>query len=168
MQSGEFEEFYDRALPVVFGYFVTRCGGRKDLAEELTQETFLSAVQSIDDGASVEAQLPWIVSIARRRLVDYYRKQERLERNDRAAGLSTYSRPEGGTTRPTTVAEARLMTALDRVAATHRLALTLRYVDDLPVKEVARLMGRSEAAAESLIRRSRQSLLEAYKEIDIE
>lgn len=158
-----FDELYDQALPVVYGYFIRRCGGRVDIAEELTQETFLSAVRSIDNGASVEAPMPWLISIARRRLVDHYRR-ERLRRD-------MYGRYDQDTTTrrlgssPTTLAETRLITALGEVPRAQRLALILRYVDDLPVREVAGLLGRSERATESLLRRGRDSLRSAFEEV---
>jgi RNA polymerase sigma-70 factor (ECF subfamily) len=44
------------------------------------------------------------------------------------------------------------------VSCRHRTALVLRYVDDLPVREVARAMRRSEHATESLLARARASL----------
>lgn len=168
MQSNEFEEFYDRALPVVFGYFVTRCGGRKDVAEELTQETFLSAVQSLERGVDIESQLPWIVSIARRRLVDHFRKQERRERSEVEIRSPFPSSTSVGGSALTSLTEARLIAALDRVPPRQRIALLLRYVDDLTVREVARSLNQGESATESLIRRGRASLLDAYLEVDID
>jgi RNA polymerase sigma-70 factor, ECF subfamily len=162
MEQGEaFREFYDRALPVVYGYFFRRCGGRRDIAEELTQETFVSAVRSLTQGPRVNAPLPWVMSIARRRLVDFYRSENRR----RTAGqqLSDGSLPQRSIT---TVAEVRLLTALDQVPEMQRLALVLRYVDDLSVREVASLIDKSERATESLLTRGRRSLLEAYQEVD--
>ncbi len=168
MRNTKFEEFYDRALPVVFGYFVTRCGGRKDVAEELTQETFLSAMQSLERGVEIESELPWIVSIARRRLVDHFRKQERQERGEVEIRSSVPSSASVGGNALTSLMEARLMAALDRLSPRQRLALLLRYVDDLTVHEVARSLDESESATESLIRRGRASLLDAYLEVDID
>jgi len=61
---------------------------------------------------------------------------------------------------------------LDRVRATevlcslgdhHRLALTLRYVDGLPVPEVADLIGRTLHATEALLVRARTAFRTAYE-----
>lgn len=161
-QGETFREFYDRALPVVYGYFFRRCGGRREIAEELTQETFISVVQSLNRGARVEAPLPWVVSIARRRLVDFYRSENRRSKVGQQPG-------DPGAVRPpttTTVAEVRLVTALEKVPEMQRLALVLRYVDDLSVREVARLIDKSERATESLLSRGRKALREAYQEAD--
>lgn len=165
--DGRFDDFYDRALPVVYGYFFRRCGGRKDVAEDLTQDTFLSAVRSLDRGVNVEADLPWVVAIARRRLIDYYRREAHRREGQRTVPLEVISSPARSASF-TTLAEARLLAALDLVPTDQRLALLLRYVDDLPVREVAGLMGRSEQATESLIRRGRSSLHQAYEEVDVD
>ncbi|MFD0852535.1 RNA polymerase sigma factor, partial [Actinomadura adrarensis] len=37
---------YDQALPQVYGYLLSRCG-RRALAEDLTAETFLAAVEAV-------------------------------------------------------------------------------------------------------------------------
>jgi RNA polymerase sigma-70 factor, ECF subfamily len=49
-----------------------------------------------------------------------------------------------------------------RLPADQRMALLFRYLDDLSVREVARLIGRSEKAAESLLARGRESFRQAY------
>ena len=160
----DFQEFYERALPVVYGYFFRRCGGRRDVAEELTQETFLSAVRSLRQGSDVNAPLPWVVSIARRRLVDYYEGENRRRTTGQQLNLESAHAQQ----RTTTLAEVRLLSALDEVPGMQRLALVLRYVDDMPIREVALLIDKSERATESLLARGRRSLLEAYQEIDDE
>lgn len=157
-----FREFYDEALPVVYGYFLNRCGGRVDVAQDLTQETFMSAVRSMQQGEPIAAPLPWIVSIARRRLVDHYRRQSR-ERGPR-----TPDERRNPSVETTTAAEARVIAALDSVSPTHRAAIVLRYVDDLPVREVAEVLGKSERATESLLVRARHALLDAYDEVHID
>lgn len=159
-QGKTFREFYDRALPLVYGYFFRRCGGRREIAEELTQETFLSVVRSLNRGAQVDAPLPWVVSIARRRLVDFYRSENRRRTvSQQPADRATLRQPT-----TTTVAEVRLVAALDAVPEMQRLALVLRYVDDLPVREVGRLVDKSERATESLLSRGRKALRDAYEE----
>ena len=169
MSDGDwFREFYDRALPVVYGYFLRRCGGRVDVAQELTQETFLSAVKTLHRGVEIEAPLPWVVAIARRRLVDFYR-DERRRRETLQAVASEENQTIPGASQPTTSsAEARLVAALDRVPPTQRVALVLRYVDDLSVREVAHLLNKSVRATESLLSRGRRSLQRAYEELDDE
>jgi RNA polymerase sigma-70 factor (ECF subfamily) len=58
----------------------------------------------------------------------------------------------------------RTRAALDRVGPHHRAALTLRYLDGLPVAEVAENLGRGLHATEALLQRARRALRAAYVE----
>ena len=57
--------------------------------------------------------------------------------------------------------------AIDQALATllpdQRLALTLRYLDQLPVREMASLLHRSESATESVLSRAREAFRLAYE-----
>lgn len=53
---------------------------------------------------------------------------------------------------------------LARLPGQQRAALTLRYLDDLPVTEVAAHLGRSLHATETLLVRARAALRRAYQE----
>lgn len=156
-----FRSFYDRALPVVYGYFYKRCGGDAEVAAELTQETFLSAVRGLRQGANVGAPLPWVVTIARSRLIDYYRR-----RSVRNAGDSVWMLgdvPEVGS-QASSLAEERLIDALADLPHHYRLALVLRHVDGLSVSEVSHQMGKGVRATESLLARARVALSKRYGE----
>jgi RNA polymerase sigma factor (sigma-70 family) len=48
--------------------------------------------------------------------------------------------------------------ALDRLPPAQRAAMVLRYMDDLPVRQVAQAMARTESAVESLLSRGRDAL----------
>ena len=51
---------------------------------------------------------------------------------------------------------------LARLGRHHRAALTLRYVDGLPVPEVAELLGRTVHATEALLVRARAAFRKIY------
>jgi RNA polymerase sigma-70 factor (ECF subfamily) len=57
-------------------------------------------------------------------------------------------------------------TALGELNAFQRAALTLRYLDGLPVAQVAEQLGRSLHATETLLARARAALRRAYREQD--
>ena len=55
---------------------------------------------------------------------------------------------------------------LDGLGAHHRAALTLRYVDDLRVRDVASLIGRSVEATETLLVRAKRAFRHAYERME--
>ena len=53
---------------------------------------------------------------------------------------------------------------LDQLGAHHRAALTLRYLDGLPVPDVADVLGRTVEATEALLTRARRAFRAIYEE----
>jgi len=156
---GSLLSFYDDALPHVFGYLSARCG-RSALAEDLTAETFLAAVDAVRRESPPALSVPWVIGVARHKLVDHWRRQAREERSFRVVG------EEGPQTLDdpwdTKLDAIRARETLDALSPHHRAALTLRYLDDLPVAEVAALLERTVHATEALLVRSRAAFRRAY------
>jgi RNA polymerase sigma-70 factor (ECF subfamily) len=162
LEAPDFRAFYEGSLSKVYGYFLCRCGGDRSTAEDLTQETFMAGVRELRRGTVVTAPGPWILGIARHKLVDHYRRREREERKLAAIGgaaeVDDLLEWTGEADRD------RAIDALGEVAASQRAALVLHYLDGFPVAEVARMLGKSEHATESLLARGRESFKRAYRE----
>jgi RNA polymerase sigma-70 factor (ECF subfamily) len=144
-------ELYDEALPQVYGYLLSRCRQRA-LAEDLTAETFLAAVKA--DGP---LSVAWLIGVARHKLADHWRHQAREER-----GLSLVPTDPEPHWEDCVLDAVVAHEVLGRLGAHHRLALTLRYLDGLPVPEVARLLDRTLHATEALLVRARTAFRRAY------
>src|SRR2546423_2176291 len=76
---------YDHALPQVYGYLLTRCGQRA-VAEDLTAETFLAAVDAARAGRGAPVSTAWLVGVARHKLSAHWRRPAREQRGLRGAG----------------------------------------------------------------------------------
>ena len=152
---------YHRALPQVYGYLLPRCGSAA-VAEDLTAETFMAAVAATRRDDPPEVTVPWLVGVARHKLVDHWRRVAREERSLAAAEASVDD-PWQDPWEEWLDAEAA-HAALARLSPQHRSALTLRYLDGLPVAEVAGHLGRSLHATETLLTRARAALRRVYQE----
>jgi RNA polymerase sigma-70 factor (ECF subfamily) len=150
---------YHRALPYVYGYLLSRCGS-VSVAEDLTAETFLAAVASVRKPGAPEVTVAWLVGVARHKLSDHWRRAVGEQRALAAA------EPEEALDDPwdqwldTEAAYA----ALRCLPGQQRAALTLRYLDGLPVGEVAGYLGRSVHATETLLVRAKAALRRVYQE----
>lgn len=158
-----FRAFYKDALPRVYGYFLHRCGGSVPVAEDLTQETFLAAVAELKKGKRITTPIAWIYGIARHKLLDHYRRQERVDRPLAVAWGSEEAEQEL-VVPDDSEARERAVAALASVAAPQRAALVLCYVDGFSVPEVAKLLGKSVEAVESLLARGRRNFKRTYLE----
>lgn len=147
---------YDEALPAVYGYLLSRCGNTA-LAEDLTADTFLAAVTAVRAGTCVP-NVPWLIGVARHKLVDHWRAQAREQNHLHAVSA------EAGEDDPwdERLDALRAQQVLASLAPQHRAVLVLRYLDDLPVPQVAEALGRTRHAAEALIVRARAAFRRAY------
>lgn len=151
---------YGAALPQVYGYLLPRCGSVA-IAEDLTAETFEAAVAAARSGQVREVTVGWLVGVARHKLVDHWRRVGREQR-----GLAEVGREQPDLDDPweEVLDLDAAHSALWRLSAPQRLALTLRYLDGLPVPEVAGQIGRSVHATETLLVRARAALRRVYEE----
>ena len=159
-----FDAFYMEALPVVYGYFLRRCGGVPAVAEDLTQETFLSAVRQIGKGTRVDAPLPWLIGIARHRLIDHYRAAAAEERRYRPFDDAVFDLAGDRDEFTAVLDRHQAIAALNALPASQRLAISLRYLDGLSVPEIAAAMSKSVHAVESLLARGRATFKQHYLE----
>lgn len=167
-QAGDaeaFGELYDRYVDLVFRYVAYRVGSRQ-LAEDLTSETFLRALRRITtftwQGRDVGA---WFVTIARNLIADHYKSSRyRLElttedmtdvRGDADARLVADS-PE------LAVLEAMqnkvLLDAVRRLNAEQQECIALRFLQGFSLAETAAAMGKNEGAVKALQHRAVRSL----------
>lgn len=151
---------YDESLREVYGYVLHRCRNRT-IAEDLTAETFTSAVQSIRRGAVEAVTVAWLIGIARHKLVDHWRRIERDARNLSAVDEPVPSEDPWDVALDGFVARD----VLERLGAHHRSALTLRYVDDLSVPHVAATLDRTVHATEALLVRARRAFRDEYERL---
>src|SRR6266516_770293 len=152
---------YDHALPLVYGYLLTRCGQRA-VAEDLTAETFLAAVDAVRAGRGAPVSTAWLVGVARHKLSDHWRRQAREQRALREAAAEPGAPAEPDDPWDARLDALRARAVLQRLGPHHRAALTLRYMDDLPVPQVADLLGRTVHATEALLVRARSAFRAVY------
>jgi RNA polymerase sigma-70 factor, ECF subfamily len=152
-------QLYEDALPHVYGYLLARCGD-VSLAEDLTAESFLAAVHAVRKPGAPDPSIPWLIGVARHKLADHWRQLEREQR-----GLHLLGSSPALATDPWETALDRIWAreVLGRLGPHHRAALTLRYIDGLPVPEVARHLDRTVHATEALLVRARAAFRRIYE-----
>ncbi len=155
----ELRAIYDRALPQVYGYLLPRCGDAS-LAEDLTAETFLAAVDALRRDRVPDLTVAWLVTVARNKLVDHWRRRERdRRRQTHLEATAELIDDPWDVQLDVTMAND----VLARLGPHHRSALTLRYLDGLAVPDVADHLGRTVHATEALLVRARAAFRRIYE-----
>ena len=152
--TSAFLELYDDALPHVYGYLARRCANAAT-AEDLTAETFMAAVAALHNSDTnsnrLDLNIAWLIGTARHKLIDHWRRTER--RKEELAELWDDMAIDDPNDAALEVASAQAVLA--ELAPSHRAVLTLRYLDDLPVGDVATTIGRTVHATEALLTRAK-------------
>lgn len=141
---------YDTYVDEVYRFVHRRCRDHS-LSEDVTQETFMSAIRSIDDPSTIS--VGWLITVARNRLFDELRRRSRYEERLRLLGAS-----EAGDDANDTAERLRIEGALNELSVDHRLVLTLHYIDGFTVPALAEHLDRSVKSIEGLVTRARREL----------
>ncbi len=158
-----FRAWYDRALPRVLGYVLRRCGSI-ELAEDVTQQAFLEAVRRPEHFRGEADPVTWLCAIARNKLADHFRREEReARRRMRLVVAEIEPRGDQAAWARRTQRE-EIEDAIRTLPPLQRGAFVFRYLDELSVREVARLIGKSEKATESLLARAKENFRRGYGE----
>lgn len=168
--AGAFNVFYTRHAKLVFAFIYHCLDGAQADAEELWQDTIVSALRALP-GYRGQSQLSsWLCSIARHKVADFHRRKGRIDGTISSLPpehlLDLMDRgPLPDEVLQQGIVRAQMVEALAGLPVECRKALIARYVDECPVDEIARRLGRSYKATESLLSRGRAMLRDRLKNI---
>lgn len=152
-RSGDVEALYAAACPRLVGHLTVLTGSRAD-AEEIAQEAFVQAVRHWSRISEYDDPTAWLYRVATRLAISRGRRGGVARRGIARLGAR-------GTTRVEEAPEERLDLdrALAELSVEHRAVLLLHHVHDLPVAQVARVLGIAEGTVKSRLSRARAALL---------
>ena len=144
-----FTELYDRNFDRIYRYIYVKVKDQAE-AEDLTQDVFIRALEAISSYKWRDLPFAaWLFRIAHNRVVDHIRKASKEKRASldeaRAVGMED----------PVQIAEQHsevqeLRAALERLPEAQREVATLRFIAQLSIAEVAKMLGKSEGAVKAL------------------
>ena len=165
-----FEELHRRYVASIYR-LVRRKLGDALLAEDIAQETFMKALRMMDRVDDSFNFGGWVHTVARNLCFDELRRRQRDlrvegtddEDDEYLANLPSTSRSFD----PVDVQESnetrrRVWEVSKRLPEKYRLVLTLRELQDLSYRQIARTLKMSESAVETLLYRARLRFKEEY------
>jgi RNA polymerase sigma-70 factor (ECF subfamily) len=165
--AGDREAFgliYQEYFTPVYRYILFRVRSKED-ADELTQEVFLKALGAFTRyEAKRENPLPFFYTIAKNAIIDRGKKLKSVSLDDEIISRI----PDGGKRTDEEAIHGEeldaLRISLAKLPDDQREALELRFMGDLPGREVAKLMGKTEEAVRQLQSRGLRVLREHFSE----
>jgi RNA polymerase sigma-70 factor (ECF subfamily) len=155
----------DRHLHEVYGFVFHLAGGDRAVAEDLNQETWLEALDGIDQCDATRGSFRnWLFGIARRRVALYYRRRalagnptllrDQFEESAELGEISVLPKDVLEQVEQRAVVRAAVLVLPDD----RRKALIWKYVEGLSVETIAIRLGRTAKAVESLLSRAREQV----------
>jgi len=161
------DAFYRALFEPVYAFVFWRVGGVRQDAEDVTQETFLTALRTIASFERRASLQTWVCGIARNLARERLRARARDGASDPAVNRAlalVASEPlaEGVLAREETLERAGA--ALSELPPHYQQALVDKYVHGRSFAEMARAQNRSPKAIESTVQRAKAAFAEALSQ----
>ncbi|MDX2268096.1 MAG: sigma-70 family RNA polymerase sigma factor [Bryobacter sp.] len=160
--------FVRENLRRIFGVIYRIVGNVAD-AQDLTQETFIKAFERAEQLKDPKKASQWLGRVATNTALDFLRRKGRvsfaeLEPNQDFLEAEAFRRPDAQLL--DSERNTKLEQCLDALSERERTALVLRDVEDLPAKEVAKVLGCSSATVRSHIANARVKFRALYAKLE--
>lgn len=164
--------FFRRQLEPLYEFVHYRVGRERALAEDLVQETFVTAFERLAGFDARSSLHTWLCGIARNKIREHRRKRQPRRIEDILAdsdadidailaGVEREPLPDWVLEREET---AELVGAtLSCLSPDYREALVSKYVDGLTVAQIGARAGKTEKAAESRLQRARLAFSRVFQ-----
>jgi RNA polymerase sigma-70 factor (ECF subfamily) len=154
--------WYDAAATGLRAYVHWRCGGMADLADEVVQDTWLTAVRRVRAFRPEQGPLAgWLCGIAANLVRNRLRARSR-----RGAGTAEACQRIAEKRAVSGETAEQVARALAELPPHYEAVLRVKYLDGLTVQAIAEQRGDTPKAVESLLTRARQAFREAYQTVE--
>lgn len=155
-----FKLLYEKYVKVVFRYCYYRLGKNRELAEDITSETFMKAIDKFHIYEYRNKPfVVWLYAIAHNLIVDYYR--DKKEQNISLDSINVNAVEETDEIIDN-LSKEELKEQINKKAAELPDDLnnlfTLRHTEDLTFSEIGKLLGKTEGAVKMKYYRGLQAL----------
>lgn len=163
-----YDTYFDRIYSLVFN----QVGRDRAAAEDVVQETFLAAVRSQKRFRGDSSLYTWLCSIAYHKVADFHRRAFQDHTRQQHSLDIDGSDPRGLDRIKSSTADIAesvenrefIEKAMSRLPGDYRRVLMLKYVEEMSVCEISRIMRRSPKSVEGLLTRARRALRAAQAE----
>ncbi len=147
-------EVYRDTVRPLHRFIALRAGGSRELTEDVLQEVYVRAIEVWHAGRAPREALPWLKTVARNLLINYYRKlRPRLMDPTLLGEAMNPARPAA-----TPRAVALIQLGLARLPERHARLIESFHLEGRTLREIATAEGVSERAVEGRLHRARKAL----------
>lgn len=162
-------ELVERYSSALLRFSLVRLGGNRELARETVQAALTKALGRLDTYRGESSLLTWLCACCRNEILMHLRRLRtaplQVELDDDAqpaVGSPSRREPDPETNLLRSESSHLVHITLDLLPPRYAQALEWKYVDQLPVDQIAARLGLRPKAAESLLTRARNAFRASY------
>ena len=145
MDKRAFPSFYREHMNRIHRFVFYRVGGRREVAEDLTQDIFIKAYEAFERYDPAISQSAWIYTIARNTVINHYAKDRpgvTLEEIEDSVWVAKDAREQYASDQES----QRLLEALDRLDKEEAKLLRMKHLEGWSFEDLAEVFGKSAGA----------------------
>ncbi len=169
-----FERFFEDYFPRLFRFVLRRADRDVESARDVVQSTLLKAIRNLGAYRGEASLFTWLCQIARHEYSDLRMRQQAADRtvvaleNDPSVRAALESLRWAEEAEPPQAIEREqrdelVHATLDYLPSRYAKLLEMKYVEELPVDQIAQRMGMTAIAVQSLLARARAAFREAHE-----
>lgn len=161
----EFSKIYDRYVNKIYRFIFLKVDSL-ETAQDLTAETFLRTWEKFQQSGknSIENPQAFLYQTARNLVIDHYREKSRMQVVS-AEFVPIRDPRENLEEKTEKISDLTMIkNALAEINDDYQNIIIWHYLDDIPIREAAKMMGRTEGATRVLLHRALNSLRETISQ----
>jgi RNA polymerase sigma-70 factor, ECF subfamily len=158
LTDDDLRRIYRETIDALYASVSRRCGGDRDLAEDVTQETWLRAVRSWHRSGPPDQPIAWLRTVAHNLILNEFRRRRPVALDDATSADDMLTAIDDGRAHESADVAAIVNKALARLPKSQSRLIEAFHYERSKVAQIADALGISERAVEGRLRRARENL----------
>lgn len=164
--TNQFMEYYEKYNDDIFRFCMVKTRDQS-LSLEITQDTFMKFWEYIIKGNEIKQERPLLYRIANNLIIDFYRKKKDILVEDFTDGeYEHYTQYDNSERQIDQLDGEKIINLLHRLPALTREIITLRFINDFSISEIAQTIKRDNKTVSVYLHRGIQQLREIVKDYE--
>jgi len=159
-----FTQIYDEYIDKIYRFIALKVNSQ-DIAQDLCSETFVRAWRCFDENKKIDNPRAFLYQIARNLVIDYYREKgraqiiqvENIPLIDEKVDLEERSLKDSDLN--------DIKAVMADIKPEYQDVVTLHYVEDYDVSEIAKILNKSEGNVRVMLHRALKSIKSKIEEV---
>jgi RNA polymerase sigma-70 factor (ECF subfamily) len=162
-EDAAFSQLYELYFEKIYRFAFYRVG-HKEVAEDLTEDVFIKAFNSLHSLSKDSSFESWLYQIARNKVIDYYRSKRLIMPIDEIENLIEYETNLVDIVN-LKIEQKLLLKLIKELAPEQQVVIKLKFFEDLPNNQIAELLHKTEGAIRVVQHRAITKLRELIEQI---